>query len=197
MIDITSLTGRKHFVGVRSGGYVNPFECTADEILWSDIAWHCGNLCRWTGASSDFFSVAQHQCLCVLIVDIVYPHMAPLEKHHLKKTVSVHDGGEYLTNDLNRPVKSHPDLEGYCAVCKRVQNLVYEKAGIDHTDTLLMDRAKYIDNVAQITERNRFLVQREPWDNMPDPVEIAINAWPPAMARQFYKQKLHEFGLED
>lgn len=197
MTDKDGLYGGEHFVGVRSGGYVNPFECTADEILWSDVAWHCGNLCRWTGASSEFFSVAQHQCLCVLIVDIVYPDMEPAVRQLLKMTVLVHDGGEYLTNDLNRPVKSHPDLRGYREVCKRVQNLIYDKAGIDHTDVTLMGCAKHVDNVAQITERNRFLTQREPWDNMPDPVKISINAWPPATAQYMYKKKLREFGLED
>jgi len=74
----------------------------AEEVYIEDIAHHLALLCRYTGACSRFYSVAEHSVLVSLLVPPRFA-LAGL----------LHDATEAYLNDLNRPLKRSPGLEQY------------------------------------------------------------------------------------
>lgn len=68
---------------------------TPDMICIEDIAHHLAMVCRWAGATSSFFSVAQH---CVLVSKVCSPE--------LRQWALLHDAAEAYIGDLTRPLKA-------------------------------------------------------------------------------------------
>lgn len=79
-----------------------PVDPRADEVFIEDIAHHLALLCRYTGACSRFYSIAEHS--------VIVSRMVP-RQHALAGLL--HDAPEAYLNDLNRPLKRSPGLEEY------------------------------------------------------------------------------------
>lgn len=80
-----------------------PLDPRADEVRLEDIAHHLSQICRYTGACREFYSVAEH----AVHVSYLVPRELALHALH-------HDDPEFVCNDLARPVKY--SVEGYKAV---------------------------------------------------------------------------------
>lgn len=107
-----------------SGRTLEPLNPDPKDISIVDIAHHLSNICRFTGASSEFYSVAQHS---VLVSDLV-PEPFKLE-------ALMHDSPEYGLFDVAKPVKnaSGPLSEAYRAAEERLQRVIYQKFGVVST----------------------------------------------------------------
>lgn len=81
---ICTFTGRRFW----------PLNPRAEDLDIRDIAHALSNLCRFTGQSRHFYSVAQH---CVLASEWCPPSIA--------KWCLIHDAAEAYINDIARPVK--------------------------------------------------------------------------------------------
>lgn len=103
-----------------SGGLFDPFEPRAKDIRIQDIAHHLSNLCRFTGASRRFYSVAEH---CVRASHLVKP---PHEFATL-----MHDATEAYINDLSTPVKHHRKMFNYRQLESKIGLAVGEAFEID------------------------------------------------------------------
>lgn len=84
----------KYYITTHSGIQFDFREPTPDMIEIDDIAHHLSNLCRWNGACSRFYSVAQHSILTSRIV--------PKE---LQQWALMHDAAEAYVGDMTRPLK--------------------------------------------------------------------------------------------
>ncbi len=117
---IETFTGR-HFY------FLDP---TDDMIDIEDIAHALSMQCRFTGHTSDFYSVAEH---CV--------HVSYLAKDQLQGLL--HDASEAYLTDVASPVK--PYLQNYKAMEETIMSAVATKFGFDwpmSTDTHDADRTQ-------------------------------------------------------
>lgn len=93
-----------HEIETASGRFVDVRNPDPDTIVLEDIAHHLAHICRFTGACSRFYSVAEH---AVLVADRLvelgaHPRVALAGLHH--------DDAEAYLNDVARPLKGllHP-----------------------------------------------------------------------------------------
>lgn len=83
--NITTFTGRVLDL-------MNPQE---DAINIVDIAHHLSQVCRWAGATNQFYSVAQHS----VFVSFIVPE-------YLQQWALMHDAAEAYIGDITRPLKN-------------------------------------------------------------------------------------------
>ncbi len=106
-----------------TGRLVDPFCLSPEDITIQDIAHALSNLCRFTGHSRTFYSVAQH---CVLVSRIVPPPF--------KLAGLLHDADEAYLGDIAGPTKYRPDMAFYREAGHRIQKTIFEKFGADAGD---------------------------------------------------------------
>lgn len=73
-----------------------------EDILIEDIAHHLSNICRYTGACREFYSVAQHSWHVSFLCDPEYA----LEG-------LMHDSSEAYVSDMSAPLKHSPNMLPY------------------------------------------------------------------------------------
>jgi hypothetical protein len=123
-------------IQLASGKFFDFSQYTAADIKITDIAHHLSNLCRFTGACREFYSVAQHSVLVSLIVPAEHALVGLL-----------HDATEAYVNDLSRPVKSlTPD---YKRLEKKLWPPIAERFGLP---VKMPACVKEADNIAVVTE---------------------------------------------
>lgn len=89
-----------------SGRKVKPAELEPADVCIEDIAHHLSHLCRFTGASRVFYSVAEHSLLVAQIVAEAAP-----DEPRTQLAALLHDATEAYLTDLATPVKAL--LPGY------------------------------------------------------------------------------------
>lgn len=102
---------RDVFVTVASGRTIYPFRDPseiAEHIELADVAHHLQNLCRFAGGTRRFYCVAQHSVLCAHVAATYFRSLgesSPLPWWEASLVMAVHDGPEYVVNDLPGPIK--------------------------------------------------------------------------------------------
>jgi hypothetical protein len=147
---------------------------TPDMVCIEDIAHHLALINRFTGATREPYSVAQHSVLCSRIVP-----------HHLALTALLHDAAEAYCTDVSRPMKeAMRRLVGgptpYDHISERVECAISLKFGVDLVR--LPPEVTHAD-MSMLGAERRHLHPSEPrawdWDHHPayfHPVDI--NPWP-------------------
>lgn len=105
-----------------SGCMVNLVNPTIQQIRIDDISHALGNLCRFGGHTSPFYSVAQHSCL-----------VAALAPPHLKLAALLHDASEAYLGDVIKPLK-HLLGHTYTALEDEFMQVIGDKFGIPQMD---------------------------------------------------------------
>jgi len=82
-----------------SGKRVDPLNISPADIEIGDICHALGNICRFTGHCSRFYSVAEHS---VRMVDWCFKDAEPLER----LAALLHDAAEAYIGDIAKPLKS-------------------------------------------------------------------------------------------
>ncbi len=90
------------------------------DIFIEDIAHHLSLICRFTGAVNEFYSVAEH---CVRV-----SYKVPAE-HALSGLM--HDSTEAYYNDMSRPFKRSPAMEGYRMYEKTLTPIIEDRFGLE------------------------------------------------------------------
>ena len=131
-----------------TGKKVELLDIRADDICIEDIAHSLAQLCRYTGHTKSFYSVAQHS---LLASQHIRPDLALLGL--------LHDAAEAYTQDIPRPFKMHlwfrdheDGLRMWSDIERRVECAVYEKFLTFHP--LFSDReaVKQVDLLLLATE---------------------------------------------
>ena len=86
-----------NWIQTYSGLRYHPTDPHSDDVRMVDIAHHLSNICRFTGATRKFYSVAQH---CVIM-----SRMPMICEAGLAWLALLHDAAEAYTGDFARPVK--------------------------------------------------------------------------------------------
>lgn len=149
-----------------------------DEIDIEDIAHALAHLCRWTGHTRGFYSVAQHS---VLVSEIVPPSLV-LEG-------LLHDAAEAYLGDVSRPLKAL--VPEYRALEARLEHAIAVRFGLRFP---WPDAVKEADARVLITERRDLLrnTKETEWGgSWPEPLVTTIVPWTPEASKE---QFLRRFG---
>jgi hypothetical protein len=127
---------------------------TKNSINIEDIAHSLSMLCRFTGHTDHFYSVAQHSVNCAL----VGMKMGDIS---LAKAALFHDASEAYLNDINSIAKSY--LPVYKEIELSIQDKVLEKFNVPN-DPYIYDIVKEIDKRMLVTEKQHLLRNTLKWD---------------------------------
>lgn len=127
-------------------------EPSPDDISLEDVAQALSKICRFTGHTKEFYSVAEHSCLVMEIVNDLMGGEAP---HDIQLAALLHDATEAYINDVSTPLKRM--LPDYRAVEARVWEAVAAKFNIP---VELPKIVKLADKLAYIIERNQLMPER-------------------------------------
>ncbi len=105
------------YISLCGGGWFDFLTPEKSDFEIEDIAHALANLCRFTGHTRQFYSVAQH---CVLASDIVPPDDA--------RAALCHDAAEAFLGDVSRPLKTL--LPDYKRLEKSVEAEVFLRLGV-------------------------------------------------------------------
>lgn len=157
--------------------YFNNF--TVDDVSIIDIAHALSNLCRFTGHTKEFYSVAQHSVLVSRAQKSIKEKRAGL----------LHDATEIYLNDLASPLKHSIDLGEYQRLEDYFHSVINEKYNINDGMTQNIKKA---DLQALFTEKRDVLNHNDDWgwgDDI-ERFEEVIIPLPPKEAKELF---LNEF----
>ena len=171
---------RGDFIQLRSGRAFWPLDPRSDEIEIDDIAHALANLCRFTGHTREFYSVAQHS---VHVSEAVPP------EHALWGLL--HDASEAYLIDLARPVKRLPELAAYRDAEAAVMRAVCERFGLP------------LEEPAAVRVADRQMLRTEQRDLMPppcpgedrtdaEPYGFRVHGLAPGLARALFVARFRE-----
>lgn len=145
------------------------------------LAHSLSHICRWTGHTVSFFSVAQH---CVQVSRLVPPELA--------LTGLLHDASEAFIGDVSRPLKDIME-ELAPGVLRDIEDNLH-RAIAARFGTLFPHppEIKIADNVALATEKRDILDITEEWYGLPQPEEERILPYGPTSARRAWMARFNE-----
>ncbi len=143
--------------------YVNPEN---SQITIVDIAHSLGNLCRFTGGTKHFYSVAQHSLFVTKIVhdllagELTAEEMETTAFYDQMLASLLHDAAEAYINDLASPLKQV--IKGkYGWVEHGLTEAIFARYGLDmdYKNNIVKDA----DNIAVMHERYYLLPEHKDW----------------------------------
>lgn len=159
------------------------FLTPTDKALTLQVVAHAlGNICRFTGHCSKFYSVAEHSVHVSRIVP---------KQHALAGLV--HDAQECIVGDCNRPLKN--ELPGYKAIEDANWKVFARFFGVAYE---LPKEVKLADNQMLLAEYQQIMVRnpKNPWNaTWLDGVYAApvkVQCWSPTRARREFIKRFHE-----
>ncbi len=156
-----------------------PLDPWPDDVCIEDIAHALGNLCRFNGHCSHFYSVAEHSFIVSWFVD-----------RDLALGGLLHDGEEAYLADVPRPVK--PMLAGYKQIEKRIKEVIATKFGLPITN-LSHPQIKEVDQ-ALLADEARQVMGHPPadWALPHPPLCVEIECWSPEKATRKFLERYYE-----
>lgn len=169
------------FIQTYTGGQFHLLNPQPEELEIRTIAKCLSRICRFTGHSRSFYSVAQHSLLVSFMVSEDQA-MAGL----------LHDASEAYVGDMASPLKQVVN-----GLYKDIENRIHV-AIAERYDTEFphVPEIKFADLKALATER-RDLMEDSPdewWEGLPDPLPDRIVPWPSAYAEREFISRFIELG---
>lgn len=136
------------------GGYdLETHEFFGPFSLFSDVAHALDGILRWTGATSQYWSVARHSVLVSLIAEKVTD-----DPFHGAAGL-IHDLHEFIVGDIATPIARAIGYKAVEDLKTKVQAASEAKLGISQrvTSRVLSDVTKHADRAALFIEKEAFL----------------------------------------
>lgn len=189
---IQTFTGRKAY----------PLDLRPEEVCIEDIAQSLSNLCRFTGHSSDFYSVGQHSVL-----------VSQFGSGRTGLWYLLHDAAEAYINDISRPLKRdvYVALEkgskyswppNKLAHISDIEVKIMETVGVvlqlPSPGLVWWPDIKRADNIVFVTEiRDLMTANTDIWGKWIEdyePLPARIEPLPPKEAKKAFLERYYELG---
>lgn len=151
-LDGIHITERGAYITTYTRKRFFPLDPQPRDICIEDICMALSNNCRFTGHTSEFYSVLQHS---------YYVGMYLQNKGYMPAVVLaglLHDGSEAYIADVSRPVKHLADFGPYRRIEKKIQEVIFKKFGVVE------------DYKKEVKEADTIMLATEARDLMCDPV---------------------------
>lgn len=130
------------FIRTFTGKEFYPLEPRINDICIEDIAHALSNLCRFTGHTKHFYSVAQHSVYVSRFIS--YPGIEKQKEYELYGLL--HDASEAYICDISRPLKKQDCFFEYKLIEHKLQMMIYERFGLKPPDSDVQMELKMADN---------------------------------------------------
>mgnify|MGYP001559344656 CR=1 FL=1 len=161
---------RAGIIKTHSGLYVNLQDPDPATIVIADIAHALSNLCRFTGHTCVFYSVAQHSVLGANVTPL--PH---------SRAFLLHDAAEAYISDMSAPLKQLPEMQDYRRIEEHLLIAIAGVFGVNFVDADIHE----IDQRMRATEQ-RDLMGSDPAGGPFPPYSWRIVPWTPDEARETF-----------
>lgn len=151
-----------------------------DRIVFKDIGSSIAKICRFTGHSSVFYSVAEHSFLM--------SHIVP---EHLALYALLHDSAEAYVGDVSAPLKSL--FPRFRELEDRILGMILAKAGLEPT---LPGEIHYYDRQMLAAERRALMPPIDWWPSQPPEIRITLACWSWWKARAIWLQRFRDLTLD-
>lgn len=168
-----------------TGKIFYPIDPRPWEISLEDIAHSLSLLCRFTGHTREFYSVAEHS--------VRVSWLCPDE--HAAWGL-MHDASEAYIADLTRPIKRFSDLgEPYLRIETRLMHCICQRFGLPSEQPECVSKA---DLVLLMTEKRDLCEghNSKPWEDTEDSLTEVIEPWPHRIAEQRFLQRAKALGIK-
>lgn len=169
------------------GGHFFPLlSPTTEDVCIEDIAYALSNLCRFTGHSSRFYSVAEHSWHCA--------NMLQDQSKTVQLSALLHDASEAYCGDVSSPLKQL--LPEYKKIEHNIASVIYKKYNLEYPYSSLI---AMVDTSMLNTEAYYLMLSKgnnwELWKTVSRP-KIDTDRRPqylsPKVAREVFLSKFHE-----
>lgn len=165
---------RGDFILTHTGLRFWPLDPRPEDIRIGDVAHALSNICRFTGHTRHFYSVAEHSC-----------HVSDLAPPDLKLWGLLHDAAEAYLGDLARPTKYATFGDTYRQVEDRIMECVAERFCLPLPRP---DEIHVLDDVVLETEAERLMppLPSGEWTRQKADRWLAIRCWYPHDAKRHF-----------
>lgn len=168
---------RGPYITTYTGLQFYPLDPQEVDVCLDDIVHALANQCRFSGHTSQHFSVLQHSYNVGLYI------LNTTQNKYYALHGLMHDASEAYLVDLPRPLKKLESFYAYRTIEKNVQDVINKKFGIEGHLALVKD----IDNLMLTTEA-RDLMGNPPWcHDSPKLEERIVPKSPGRVKNDFYK----------
>lgn len=162
-----------------------PLNPRIDDINALDICHALSQQCRFTGHTSEFYSVAEHSCR-------VHDELSK----EYKLAGLLHDASEAYLMDLARPVKEQDEMHLFREAEDHLMELVAEKFGFEFPyskEVYKVDKILLNTEYRDLMSKNKL---READFNGHKPLEKMIKPWSSPEAKFGMVERLEKLGIE-
>ena len=167
---------------LRSGNYFDLQDPSASRFEVTDIAHALSNICRFTGHTRQFYSVAEHSVLCSYLVP-----------HEDRMIALMHDAAEAFIGDVSSPLKKI--LPGYKAIERGVEEHVFSTLGLPYP---FPPSVKKADRIMLRLEQSYLMRNEFRWEGTEDggglPAGQYLRCCTPAVAMNAFMARFYELG---
>lgn len=160
-----------------------PLDPRMNEVHIEDISHALSMICRFTGHTRDFYSVAQHSVL-----------VARALPRKLQLWGLLHDASEAYLCDIARPVKRC--INGYAEIEARLMGVVADRFGLEGAiphEVHVADNALLATEIAQLMP----VAPVEMYMNVAPISGLQIDPWPPRIAKRQFMQEFERLTQGD
>lgn len=192
------------WIATYGGRHFHPLDPRPEDIDLVDIAHALGNLCRFTGHTREFYSVAQHS---VLVSQSLSGESLDVQLWGL-----LHDAAEAYIGDISKPLKDwmffsppegHPQ-EGETRNVRDIEELILQAiaerfwlpVGPDDWDVGQFRNVLAADARALATERRDLIDDDAVWNIKAEPWPSPIRPWGPKSSEVVFLGRAAELGIE-
>ena len=146
-----------------------PLNPNPADVCIEDIAHALSLVCRYTGHSRFFYSVAQHSILCAQLAE--YYEMGK----RMQLLALLHDASEAYIADIAKPLK--PFIVGYKDMERGIQRAVFEGLGIEPPTQDEEWEIKGLDRISLVIEARQLMPLKSRWGCLMEiPADLHIDA---------------------